>query len=251
MRTMESIRPDLPELKTPLPGPNAKALIQRDSAVISPSYTRTYPLVAARGRAPSIEDVDGNRFLDFNAGIAVVFDRALPPARGSSHPGTGRRLIHMSGTDFYYENMVALAETLAPACAGGWTAAIYFGNSGAEAMEGRSKLARYIPDETQFIAFLGCFHGRTMGALSLTARRAVQRRGFGPMMPGVASCPLSELLSLPVSARRRIIARWSAPSISRISLLKTIAPAEDVAAIVDRAGAGRRRLYRPAAKILR
>src|ERR1700678_4335592 len=133
MRTMESIRADLPELKTQLPGPNAKALIQRDSEVISPSYTRTYPLVVARGSGAMIEDVDGNRFLDFNAGIAVTSTGHCHPKVVEAIEEQSRRLIHMSGTDFYYENMVQLAEKLASVAPGGGTHRVYFGNSGTDA----------------------------------------------------------------------------------------------------------------------
>src|SRR5262245_46450034 len=172
---LEQIRVDLPNLVGPLPGPLARAIIERDSACVSPSYTRGYPLVAKRGEGAIIEDVDGNRFLDFNAGIAVV-------AAGHCHPRVveavreqAGRLIHMSGTDFYYEEMVALAEKLAAIAPGSCERRISFGNSGAEAVEGAIKLARYSTGRDKLIAFLGGFHGRTMGALSLTARAAVQR----------------------------------------------------------------------------
>lgn len=187
--SLEAVRPGLPRIVTELPGPRARAIIERDQQVLSPSYARPYGLVAERGEGAVIEDVDGNRFLDFNAGIAVV-------ATGHCHPRVveavhrqAARLIHMSGTDFYYENMVELAERLAAAAPGGFRRRVFFGNSGAEAIEAAIKLARYHSGRSQFVAFLGGFHGRTLGALSLTASKPVQRRGFGPLLPGVHHVP--------------------------------------------------------------
>jgi 4-aminobutyrate aminotransferase len=178
-----------------------------------------------------VEDVDGNRFLDFNAGIAVV-------ATGHCHPRVveaireqAGRLIHMSGTDFYYENLVNLAEKLAALAPGGFERRVSFGNSGAEAVEGAIKLARYSTGREKLIAFLGGFHGRTMGALSLTARKAVQRRGFGPMLPGVVHAPYPNCYRCPFGQTPDRCAVECAKFIED-SLLKTIAPAEEVAAIV-------------------
>jgi 4-aminobutyrate aminotransferase len=135
MSTMESVCSDLPHLLTSLPGPKAQAVIEQDAAVLSPSYTRCYPLVIERGQGAMVEDVDGNRFLDFTAGIAVV-------ATGHSHPhvvaaikAQAERFLHMSGTDFYYRNMVELAEKLVRLAPGGGPKRVYFGNSGTEAIE--------------------------------------------------------------------------------------------------------------------
>jgi len=183
------VRPELPHLVTPLPGPKAQAIVERDRAVISPSYTRTYPFVIARGEGAVVEDVDGNRFLDFNAGIAVV-------ATGHSHPKVveavrrqAEKFLHMSGTDFYYENMVELAEKLTRLVPGGLPRRAYFGNSGTEAIEAAIKMARYHTGREKFIAFLGGFHGRTLGSLALTASKTAQRRSFGPLMSGVTHIP--------------------------------------------------------------
>src|SRR5580698_10860029 len=179
------VRLDLPHLLTALPGPRAIGLIERDSQVLSPSYTRCYPLVAARGEGAIIEDVDGNRFLDFNAGIAVASTGHCHPIVVAAIEQQANRLIHMSGTDFYYENMVQLAEKLASIAPGAGPHRVYFGNSGAEATEAAMKLARYHTGRDKFIAFTGSFHGRTFGALSLTGSKVVQRKGFGPLVPGV------------------------------------------------------------------
>src|SRR5438477_2796233 len=139
----EQVRPDLPSISGPLPGPRARAVIARDAEVVSPSYTRSYPLVAAKGEGSMVEDVDGNRFLDFNAGIAVVATGHCHPRVVQAIQEQAARLIHMSGTDFYYENMVALAEKLASIAPGGAARRVDFGNSGTEAVEAALKLARY------------------------------------------------------------------------------------------------------------
>lgn len=229
--TAHMVRPDLPHLTGPLPGPRAKALIERDTRVVSPSYTRSYPLVAARGEGAIVEDVDGNRFLDFNAGIAVVATGHCHPRVVDAIQRQAARLIHMSGTDFYYEPLVALAERLAALAPGGVPRRVSFGNSGAEAIEGAIKLARYTTGRDKFIAFLGSFHGRTLGALSLTARRAVQRRGFAPLLPGVVHAPYPNCYRCPWGRRPDACAVECAGYIEN-QLLTTIAPAEEVAAIV-------------------
>ncbi|HYL68890.1 MAG TPA: acetyl ornithine aminotransferase family protein [Candidatus Limnocylindria bacterium] len=179
----------LPHLVTALPGPKAKQLVDLDHKILSPSYTRDYPLVAKKGRGALIEDLDGNTFLDFAAGIAVV-------ATGHCHPDVvaaiqkqAAELIHMSGTDFYYPSMVELAEKLASITPGSEPKRVYFGNSGTEAVEAAMKLARYHTKRDKFIAFYGCFHGRTMGSLSLTASKAVQRKNFGSLLAGVFHAP--------------------------------------------------------------
>ena len=179
----------LPQLVTALPGPNAKALVERDHRVISPSYTRDYPLVAKSGHGAMVEDVDGNIFLDFAAGIAVVSTGHCHPAVAAAIQRQAAELIHMSCTDFYYTGMVDLAEKLAEITPGAGEKRVYFGNSGTEAIEAAMKLARYHTRRDNFIAFHGCFHGRTLGALSLTASKAVQRKRFGTLLGGVFHAP--------------------------------------------------------------
>jgi 4-aminobutyrate aminotransferase len=179
----------LPKIITELPGPKAQEIIARDRRYISPSYTRSYPLVAKTGSGAIVEDVDGNRFLDFSAGIAVC-------STGHCHPDVVRAiqkqaetLIHMSGTDFYYEQMPQLAQKLESLMPDGKAWRCFFGNSGTEAIEAAMKLARYATGRWQFIAFHSSFHGRTMGSLSLTSSKPVQRKGFGPLIPGVTHIP--------------------------------------------------------------
>jgi len=187
--TETKIDTKLPHLITPLPGPKAKQLVERDAHVISPSYTRDYPLVAKKGRGAVIEDVDGNAFLDFAAGIAVVSTGHCHPEVVAAIQKQAAELIHMSGTDFYYPNMVELAEKLASIAPGKGPKRVYFGNSGTEAVEAAIKLAKYHTKRDKLVAFHGAFHGRTMGALSLTASRAVQRKGFGTLLSGVFHMP--------------------------------------------------------------
>jgi 4-aminobutyrate aminotransferase len=179
----------LPRLLTALPGPNAKRVVEQDAKYVSPSYTRDYPLVAKRGHGAMVEDVDGNTFLDFAAGIAVCATGHCHPEVVAAIQKQAAELIHMSGTDFYYENMPRLAEKLASIAPGAEPKRVYFGNSGAEAIEAAIKLAKYHTKRDKLIAFHGAFHGRTMGALSLTASRAVQRKGFGTLLSGVFHMP--------------------------------------------------------------
>jgi 4-aminobutyrate aminotransferase len=182
-----------PDIRTPPPGPKARAIIERDSKYVSPSYTRDYPFVIARGAGAVVEDVDGNRFLDCAAGIAVN-------STGVSHPEVveaiveqAQKFIHMSGTDFYYEPQVRLAEDLASIVPVNGDVRTFFANSGTEATEAALKLARYFTKRQGIIAFFGGFHGRSLGSLSLTASKAIQRRGFGPFMPGVYHAPFPDV----------------------------------------------------------
>jgi 4-aminobutyrate aminotransferase len=174
-----------PKLVCSLPGPKAKAVVEADARLISPSYTRSYPLVAKRGRGTRIEDVDGNEFLDFAAGIAVV-------STGHCHPEVVRaiqkqaaELIHISGTDFFNEPLTDLAHKLSAVAPMPGPHKFFYGNSGAEAIECALKVARYHTRRQHIISFLGGFHGRTMGALSLTGSKPQQKRRFAPLVPGV------------------------------------------------------------------
>jgi len=231
MVTSETVRPDFPQILTALPGPRAKAIIERDRKVLSPSYTRDYPLVAARGEGAMVEDVDGNRFLDFNAGIAVVATGHCHPKVVAAIQQQSARLIHMSGTDFYYENMVELGEKLAAIAPGKVDRRVYFGNSGTEAIEASLKLARYHTGRDKFIAFRGAFHGRTLGALSLTASKVVQRKGFGPLVPGVYHAEFPDSYRRPEGVSVEDNAVRCVRAIED-QLFRTILPAEEVAAII-------------------
>jgi 4-aminobutyrate aminotransferase len=223
-------RADLPQLITALPGPRAQQIIARDQAVLSPSYTRPYPLVVERGEGAIVQDVDGNRFLDFNAGIAVV-------ATGHSHPHVvaaiqhqAAKLLHMSGTDFYYGNMVELAEKIAALAPGDTPKRVYFGNSGTEAVEAAMKMARYSTGRQQFIAFFGSFHGRTLGSLSLTGSKSIQKKGFSPLLPGVHHVPYPNCYRCPFG---QTPADCSVECIKHIEdvLIRHLVPSDEIAAI--------------------
>ncbi|HZL28500.1 MAG TPA: acetyl ornithine aminotransferase family protein [Acidobacteriaceae bacterium] len=218
----------------PVPGPNARRIIAEDDRLLSPSYTRSYPLVVKRGRGCRIEDVDGNEFLDFTAGIAVTSTGHCHPEVVKAIQDQAAELIHMSGTDFYYEQMTALAARLSAIAPMAGPHRFYYGNSGAEAVECALKLARYHTRRQNIISFVGCFHGRTMGALSLTASKAQQKRRFAPFVPGVTHAPYpyayrgceggseAEREALGLSCARYIEDR----------LFKTMLPPEEVAAII-------------------
>ena len=180
---------DAPHIVTELPGPKSRAIIARDAAVASPSLTRAYPLVAESGAGYVVTDVDGNRFLDFAAGIAVA-------STGHSHPRVvaaikeqADRLIHIAATDFYEPRYVEFMERVASVAPFEEKARVFLTNSGTEAVEGAIKLARYHTGRSGLIAFEGAFHGRTMGALSLTNSKVKQRAGFGPLLPMVHHAP--------------------------------------------------------------
>ncbi len=223
----------VPRIDTPLPGPKARAIIERDGAVVSPSYTRSYPLVIDRGVGSTVVDVDGNVFLDCAAGIAVN-------STGHSHPDIVRaiaeqagRFIHMSGTDFYYEPQVRLAEELARVVPIKGGVRSFFGNSGAEAIEASLKIARYATRRQNLIAFIGGFHGRTMGALSLTASKALQRRGFSPLMPGVYHAPYANCYRCPVGLKAESCAAECLSYLEDQILVHLVSPDEVAAVVVE------------------
>ena len=174
-----------PKLIGPLPGPKARAAVEADDRLISPSYTRSYPLVAKRGRGIRVEDVDGNEFIDFAAGIAVVSTGHCHPEVVAAIQKQAAELIHISGTDFYNEPLTDLADRLSAVAPMPGPHRFFYGNSGAEAVECALKLARYHTGRQQVISFFGAFHGRTMGALSLTGSKPQQKRRFSPLVPGV------------------------------------------------------------------
>jgi 4-aminobutyrate aminotransferase len=225
-----------PEIKMPLPGPKAAALVNRDRKYVSPSYTRDYPFVMAKGEGAIVEDVDGNVFLDCAAGIAVT-------STGHAHPDVVRaitdqaqKFLHMSGTDFYYEPQVQLAEEIAGMVpVGGGTGEVrsFFGNSGAEAIEAALKLARWATKRFNVIAFLGSFHGRTLGALAVTSSKYIQRKGFGPMMPGVYHAPYANCYRCPLGLRPESCASECLNYLEDQILVHLVSPDEVAAVLVE------------------
>jgi 4-aminobutyrate aminotransferase len=176
---------DYPKLVCPPPGPKARAIIERDARTMSQNYRKDYPLVVDHAKGPVVVDADGNRYLDFAAGIAVASTGHCHPDVVAAVQRQAERLLHLCATDFYHEDVVALAEGLARRAPGPGPWRVFFANSGAEVVEAAIKLARLRTGRPKVVAFYGAFHGRTFGALSLTASKPVQRRGYAPLLPEV------------------------------------------------------------------
>ena len=177
-----------PHIRTELPGPRARALVERDALVVSPSYPREYPFAMSHGRGVEVWDVDGNRFLDFAAGIAVCSTGHCHPHVVASIKDAAERFLHIS-SDYWHEGQVRLAERVASIAPVGEPAMAFFCQSGTESVEAALKLARSVSGRGRFIGFLGGFHGRTMGSLSFTSSKYTQQKGFFPTMPGVTHVP--------------------------------------------------------------
>ena len=220
----------LPKIKSSLPGPKAASLINIDRDHVSPSYTRGYPLVAEKALGLWIDDPDGNTFLDFTSGIAVCATGHCHPKVVSAIKKQADKLIHMSGTDFYYTSQIALADKLSHLVPGDGNNKVYFGNSGAESVEAAFKLARWFTKRELNIAFFGAFHGRTMGALSLTASKVIQKRHYNPFIPGITHIPYAYCYRCPYNMSYPSCAiecvRWVEDN-----LFRTTMPPEEVAAI--------------------
>jgi 4-aminobutyrate aminotransferase len=221
-----------PKLVCPLPGPKARAAVEADHRLISPSYTRSYPLVAKRGRGLRIEDSDGNEFLDFAAGIAVVSTGHCHPEVVAAIQKQAAELIHISGTDFYNELLTDLATRLSAVAPMPGPHRFFYGNSGAEAIECALKLARYHTGRQQIISFFGAFHGRTMGALSLTGSKPQQKRRFSPLVPGVTHVRYPYVYrGCTGGAQEEEAFSMGCARYIEEKLFKTILPPEEVAAI--------------------
>ena len=173
---------------TPLPGPKARAMIERDAAVVSPSYPRGDPFVMSHGRGAEVWDVDGNRFLDFAAGIAVCSTGHAHPEVVATIQDAAAKFLHIS-SDYWHETQIALGEKIAALAPMGEPVMSFFCQSGTESVEAALKLARYVTGRSRFIGFLGGFHGRTMGSLAFTSSKYTQQKGFFPAMPGVTHVP--------------------------------------------------------------
>jgi 4-aminobutyrate aminotransferase len=192
---------DYPNITVPPPGPRARAIIDRDLAVMSQNYKKDYPLVAERGRGAMVEDVDGNRYLDFAAGIAVVATGHCHPEVVAAIKAQADRFHHMCATDFFYESVVELGEGLTRRAPGPGRWRAFFANSGTEVVEAAIKLARMRTGRPKIVAFYGAFHGRTYGSMSLTASKPVQRRGYAPFVPEVLHSHYAYCYRCPVNRR--------------------------------------------------
>jgi len=222
---------DYPKIVVTPPGPKARELVKKDEKFISPSYGRFYPLVVESGKGCIVKDVDGNEYIDFNSGLVCM-------AVGHNHPKVVAaiknqcdRFLHYSNTDFFYREVVDLAEKLAQITPGSPEKKVYFGNSGAEAIEAAVKLAKWHSRRQLFIGFTGAFHGRTIGALSFTASKPTQRRYFFPLMPGVTHVPYAYCYRCAYKLTYPECHYWCVDFIDEQVLQKYLPP-EDTAAIL-------------------
>jgi len=224
---------DYPRIVLPPPGPNARALIDRDDRVMSQNFRKDYPLVVSHGRGAMVEDVDGNRYLDFAAGIAVTATGHCHPDVVAAIHAQTERFLHMCATDFYYENVVMLAEGLARRAPGPGPWRVFFANSGAEVVEAAIKLARLRTGRQKIVAFYGAFHGRTFGAMSLTASKPVQRKGYAPFVPEVLHTHYAHCYRCPVNREPSTCAVQCLDLLTDTMFGTTVDPTEIAAVIVE------------------
>jgi 4-aminobutyrate aminotransferase len=220
-----------PKIVVSPPGPKARALVQKDEQFLSPSYLRYYPLVVESANDCTVKDVDGNEYIDLNSGIACMNVGHSHPRVVDAIKSQCDRFLHYSNTDFYYQEVINLAEKLAEIAPGSFEKKTYFGNSGTEAIEAAIKLAKWHTRKQLFIGFISAFHGRTIGSLSFTASKPAQRRHFFPLMPGVAHVPYAYCYRCPFKLTYPECHYWCIDFIDEFVLQKYM-PAEDVAAIL-------------------
>jgi 4-aminobutyrate aminotransferase len=220
-----------PKIVVTPPGPKAREWVKKDENVISPSYGRFYPLVVESAKGCIVKDVDGNEFIDFNSGLVCMNVGHNHPKVVAAIKNQCDRFLHYSNTDFFYKEVIELADKLAHIAPGGPEKKVYFGNSGAEAFEAAVKLAKWHTRKQLFLGFISAFHGRTVGALSFTASKPTQRRYFFPLMPGVTHVPYGYCYRCPYKLTFPECRYWCVDFIDEYVLQKYIPP-EDVAAIV-------------------
>jgi 4-aminobutyrate aminotransferase len=218
------------KIKIKPPGPKARAFLKRDGRYISPSSARAYPLVVRRAQGTMVEDVDGNRYLDFTSGVAVTNTGHCHPEVVKAISEQAGELLHMSGADFFNPLQIELAERLDKLCPGPSPKRVFFSNSGAEAVEAAIKLVRYHTGRPYIIAFIGGFHGRTMGALSLTASKPIHKKGFFPLIPGVIHVPYAYCYRCPYGVAHPAEELACVKFIEE-ELFKSYVPPEEVAAV--------------------
>jgi 4-aminobutyrate aminotransferase len=222
---------DYPKIVVTPPGPKARELVKKDEKFISPSYGRFYPLVVESGKGCIVKDVDGNEYIDFNSGLVCMGVGHNHPKVIAAIKNQCDRFLHYSNTDFFYREVVDLAEKLAQITPGSPEKKVYFGNSGAEAIEAAVKLAKWHSRRQLFIGFTGAFHGRTIGALSFTASKPTQRRYFFPLMPGVTHVPYAYCYRCAYKLTYPECHYWCVDFIDEQVLQKYL-PSEDTAAIL-------------------
>ncbi len=222
---------DYPKIIVTPPGPKARELVKKDEQLISPSYARFYPLVVESARDCIVRDIDGNEYVDFNSGLVCMNVGHNHPKVTNAIKNQCDKFLHYSNTDFYYREVVQLAEQLARITPGSPNKKSFFGNSGAEAIEAAVKLAKWHTRRQLFIGFIGAFHGRTVGALSFTASKPTQKRYFSPLMPGVTHVPYAYCYRCPYKLEYPDCHYWCVDFIEEYVLQKYVPP-EEVAAIL-------------------
>jgi 4-aminobutyrate aminotransferase len=216
-----------------LPGPKAEALVARDDQVISPSYTRSYPFVMDHGKGSEVWDVDGRRFIDFTAGVAVLVAGHAHPAIVEAITRQAQKYVHMAGTDFYLPQAVELAETLARITPGDYEKQVFFTNSGTESNEAAMKLCHWYTGRPSFISFLGAFHGRTYGSMSLGSSKALHRARYQPLLAGVYHAPYPNPYRPPFDVPTERLGRACVDYIEHVMMHHLVRPDEVAGIFVE------------------
>ena len=224
---------DYPKIVVRPPGPRARELVKKDETLISPSYVRFYPLVIESAKGCILRDVDGNEYIDFNSGLVCLNVGHLHPKVVKAIKNQCDRFLHYSNTDFYYREVIDLAGSLSEITPGQFQKKVYFGNSGTEAVEAAVKLSKWHTRNHRFIAFTGAFHGRTLGSLSFTASKPVQRRHFFPLLSGVTHVPYPYCYRCPFKLSYPDCSFWCVDFIDEMVLQKYVPPEEVAAFIIE------------------
>jgi 4-aminobutyrate aminotransferase len=222
-----------PDIHTPPPGPLAGGMVNRDVKVISPSYTRSYPFVMERGKGCMVWDVDGNRYIDFTAGVAVLNTGHCHPEVVQAVKDQAEKFLHMAGTDFYLPNAIELAETLGRITPGDYEKQVFFTNSGTESVEAAMKLCRHHTGRPVLISFLGAFHGRTYGSMSLSSSKYLHRTGYQPLLAGIYQAPYPNTYRPPFDAPAGKLGRACVDYIEKTMFRHLVSPHEVAGIFVE------------------
>jgi 4-aminobutyrate aminotransferase len=222
-----------PDIHGDVPGPRAEELVKRDVAVISPSYTRSYPFVMERGSGCMVWDIDGNRYIDFTAGVAVLNTGHCHPEVVQAVKDQAEKFLHMAGTDFYVPNAVELAETLSRVTPGDFEKQVFFTNSGTESIEAAMKLCRHHTGRPVLISFLGAFHGRTYGSMSLSSSKYLHRTRYQPLLPGIYHAPYPDPYHPPFDVPAGNLGRACVDYIEKTMFRHLVSPAEVAGIFVE------------------
>ncbi len=222
-----------PDIHGPLPGPQGEEIVRRDTEVISPSYTRSYPFVMSHGKGNMVWDIDGNRYIDFTAGVAVLNTGHCHPEVVEAVKAQAEKFLHMAGTDFYLPDAVDLAEALCRVTPGDFPKQVFFTNSGTESVEAAMKLCRHHTGRPALISFLGAFHGRTYGSMSLSTSKYLHRTGFQPLLAGIYQAPYPNTYRPPFAVPAEKLGRACVDYIEETMFRHIVSPHEVAGIIVE------------------